>query len=158
MRHGTPIYINMAAKPTSKKAKLKHATVTVFYAVDGDGCPTQEEAEKIANAYLALTEGALVDVLNERRRQFAKGFDFQHDLNEHSEDSALPKAAVMLADPGYVDDPEEADDEDLGWAVQLRARHAYDRRRQLVIAAALLVAEIERMDRVTVKAAEAPNG
>lgn len=85
------------------------------------------------------------DVLAERAAQRAK-WSAAHD-DDH-DDGALAASAAFLADPSYQDDPAEAEDDDLGWAVQLRAKHAGDRRRQLVISAALAIAEIERLDRV----------
>lgn len=87
------------------------------------------------------------DVLAERERQRSKWGD---DHDDDHDDGALADAASYLAatgDDGCVDpdDPDEL--AEAGWAVQLRAKHKGDRRRQLVIAAALLLAEIERLDR-----------
>jgi hypothetical protein len=88
--------------------------------------------------------GAEMDVLCERVKQRQKWGDAHDDRHE---DGELAGAAAFLADPEYVeDDPASLHEED-GWAIHLRAKHRADRRQQLVIAAALLLAEIERIDR-----------
>lgn len=83
------------------------------------------------------------DVLAERAKQRVRWGD-DHDDEEH-QGGELAVAASYLADPfdggGCLDE----DDPEAGWAVRLKARH--DRRQQLVIAAALLLAEIERLNR-----------
>lgn len=89
-------------------------------------------------------ERALADVITEREKQrirWGDAHDDEHDAGE------LASAAAYLADPVTENLDGDADDDDLGWVVQLRAKIADDRRKQLVIAAALLLAEIERMDR-----------
>jgi hypothetical protein len=102
------------------------------------------------------------DVLIERARQIAKWGDAHDD--EH-DDEALPAVASYLANP-RVRPPNppcgcrEAMCEHIGWFEPYEipapdwARglwHANDRRERLVIAAALILAEIERMDRATAR-------
>jgi hypothetical protein len=89
------------------------------------------------------------DVLAEREKQRAKWGD-DHD-DEHG-DGAVAAAGAMLAWPdGYwFYDPSDADKcciPSPGWAYDLLKKHEHDRRQQLVIATALLIAEIERLDR-----------
>lgn len=88
--------------------------------------------------------GAEKDVLLERAKQRAKWGD-DHD-DKHA-DGALAMSAACLAHPDgeYV--------RAYWWGHKLLRKHANDRRRQLVIAAALCIAEIERLDR-----AEVPRG
>lgn len=85
---------------------------------------------------------AIVDVLIERTKQLKK-WTPNHD-DEHK-DGELADAAAELAHverPGTdVFAPE--------WATDLRQKH--ERRQQLVIAAALILAEIERLDRAAVR-------
>lgn len=88
---------------------------------------------------------AVRDVLEERERQARKGYDADHD-DDHDQGEIASAAAFML-DPASEVDPNDAGDEDLGWAVRLRAKHHADRRRQVVIGVALGLAEIERLDR-----------
>lgn len=102
------------------------------------------------------TSKACVDVLAERRRQVeAEGWTPEHD-NEHA-DGQLAKAAACYA---------------VGWKIDVYQRfgfHQYrrfqmwpwhlkwwkpkDRRHDLVRAAALIIAEIERLDRAALSAA-----
>jgi hypothetical protein len=96
------------------------------------------------------------DVLRERDKQRERWGD-EHDAAEHG-DGALAAAAAFLAWPdGYEERPGEADRCLIpcpGWAYRLLERHDSDRRRQLLIAAALCLAEIERLDRAEVPHAD----
>lgn len=90
---------------------------------------------------------AETDVLAEREKQRAQWGD-DHDSNAH-DDEQLAEAAAILACPFSLDS-----DPDVGrastrarWAYTLCAKHLHDRRRQLVIAGALILAEIDRLDR-----------
>ncbi|HYF25939.1 MAG TPA: hypothetical protein VD931_09395 [Baekduia sp.] len=106
---------------------------------------------------LVMLTGAAADVVAERQRQRQKWGD-EHD-DEHT-NGALAATAAVLAHPQappppcgcrealcphtpVLPPPEPIRAPD--WAHPLRWRH--DRRRQLVIAAALIIAEIERLDR-----------
>lgn len=81
---------------------------------------------------------AIEEVEIEREKQRARWGDDHDDSHEKGE---LAAAAALLASspPDMVDAPE--------WAEPIRAKYCENRRRQLIIAAALLVAEIERIDR-----------
>lgn len=90
------------------------------------------------------TQTVLDDIARERQRQF-DAWPREHD--DHHRHGELAVAAAELAvhgtdarivDPGVLDEPD---------AWRLIAKHRDNRRRQLVIAAALLAAEIERLDR-----------
>lgn len=89
------------------------------------------------------------DVLLEREKQRDR-WSAKHDDDHH--DASLAEAAAYLAEPedpsGCADLTDEAELAECGWAVQLRHKHRDDRRQQLVIAAALAIAEIERLDRI----------
>lgn len=74
------------------------------------------------------------DINEERDRQISRGFDAKYD-DEHG-DGQLAEVAADLC-MGNDDD----------WGIARKWQH--DTRRQLVIAAALIVAEIERLDRLS---------
>lgn len=86
---------------------------------------------------------AAFDVLAELRRQIEdEGWTAEHDDNEHG-DSSLADAAVCYALVQSVEEKPR-----LGiWPWELSAWKPGDRRRNLVKAAALILAEIERLDR-----------
>lgn len=77
------------------------------------------------------------EIAAERLKQISKGFNPEHDAVEHG-NGDLTRAAAYLA-TGVVRATTPV------WATALDAKHTY--REKLVIAAALLVAEIERLDR-----------
>ena len=82
---------------------------------------------------------AEIDILAEREKQRAK-WDTGHD-DEH-DDGQLAKAAGAMA--LNVHNPASN-----WWGYALTLKHTGNRRKQLVIAAALLIAEVERIDRAT---------
>lgn len=84
------------------------------------------------------------DVLAEREKQRTK-WSAEHD-DEHA-DGSLAAAASVLAHP-EVDGVFGPD-----WAFDLRVKYDNDDRTRRVIAAALLLAEIERLDRRAISAA-----
>lgn len=88
------------------------------------------------------TARVLEDIAAERQRQLEQ-YDRAHDDGHPG--GELANAAALLAStvpvPSHAAEPI--------WAWDLRQKLAADRRRQLVVAAALLVAEIERLDRGT---------
>lgn len=87
------------------------------------------------------------EVLDERVKQSIK-YSAEHD-DLHDEDS-IALAAAMIADPsGALKDTKEPMLFWEGWErpLAIHVRGTKTRRRQLVIAAAMLIAEIERLDR-----------
>lgn len=86
-------------------------------------------------------------ILNERQRQISKGYDAAHD-DEHV-CSELADAAAHLARRGFG--PPE-------WPFDSKPPEAQDRREQLVIAVALLLAEIERLERAQARGETAEGG
>lgn len=100
---------------------------------------------------------AAIDVLAERRRQIkAEGYDQAHD-DEHVNDEIAALACYYAMPPGAREWSAESTGygETLGDAILPDgwAAAAGDRRRELVKAGALIVAEIERIDRVKARAA-----
>ncbi|HDZ25644.1 hypothetical protein LCGC14_1066490 [marine sediment metagenome] len=86
------------------------------------------------------SEEITFEILSERQYQkTSEGWDEDHDYFEHSE-GELAEAAACYA---YT----QVENLPWPWDRQSDKRGKHDRRRQLVIAAALLVAEIERFDR-----------
>lgn len=90
----------------------------------------------------AMKTNALVSVLSERAKQIEQ-WGLEHDDNHVAGELAL--AASRLANPNAGSSM--ATDGYLPWAVTLRNKYEDDPRKLLVIAAALLLAEIERLDR-----------
>lgn len=121
----------------------------------GEGDGTYSEAEDAIRLLIAaISNPAMVDVAAERARQIEQlGWTHEHD-DEHHDDRALPRAAACYA----LADPNSGDTGPF-WITHLQApRQVWpyrwewkvkDRRTNLVRAAALLMAEIERFDRAT---------
>lgn len=94
---------------------------------------------------------AIDDIDAERNRQIAKGFSPQHD-DEHTDGSLLHAAilaacdvaglAIANVDPPSVDGPWPDQ-----FVLHMQGKYQNNTRQKLVIAAALVVAEIERIDR-----------
>jgi len=85
---------------------------------------------------------ALVDIEAERIRQLDHGFDSAHDA-AHTDGSLVVAAAALLGTLRIFDREE--------WVARW-ARHMYDvhsHRELLVIAASMIVAEIDRLDTST---------
>lgn len=111
---------------------------------------TTEEQQRLDAIGFIRIEGsvprALVDVLRERKRQIeAEGFDTYHDDEHFGGDLAAAAGCYAIFSgeeypPGHP--PEYWPSQ---WA--LHWWKPKDRRRDLVRAAALLIAEIERLDR-----------
>ena len=110
---------------------------------------------------------AIDDVAAERRRQIDREFwTLKHD-DEHV-DQSLALAAALYATPLPLYAKDEKDDEtrfydpwpwgydngDRLSSANWDKRRTHPRRRQLVIAAALIAAEIDRLDRAALAAAE----
>lgn len=116
--------------------------ITAFYAA----MKTYEQAQR------QPVGAAMKDVMTERRHQIEQeGWSAEHD--DLHEDGELALAAACYATPVPLFRVDQ--DADLGsveydpwpWAEEWDKRQIHDRRRQLVIAAALILAEIERLDR-----------
>lgn len=114
-------------------------------AADLDACKWPDElVERVTlldPAYAALTK-VLVEIGAERERQVGKGYDAAHDDCNPID---LPTLAIGVA----IDDNGNMmalDEETEDRIAHIRAKRT-SRRQRLIIAAALLVAEIERMDR-----------
>jgi hypothetical protein len=97
---------------------------------------------------------AMTDVLAERRRQIdAEGYGQDHD-DEHVNDEIAALACYYAMPPAARDwdTTSTGYGDTLGEAIlpaQWAAPNPCDRRRELVKAGALILAEIERMDRAT---------
>lgn len=96
---------------------------------------------------MAISLKVVNDVLGERIKQSLK-YSSEHD--DRHDDGSIALTAAMIADPsGALKDVKEPMMFTEGWERPL-AIHVHGtktRRNQLVIAAAMLVAEIERLDR-----------
>lgn len=94
---------------------------------------------------IVWTSDAICDVAAERRRQIAtEGWEAEHD-DEHTRGELVQAAADLCLDGTSFRVVDPTGDRMVGWG--LTERHHDDRRRQLVIAGALILAEIERLDR-----------
>lgn len=94
------------------------------------------------------------DVLAERRRQIdVEGWTPKHD-DAHKPDE-LAQAAVCYAMPPALREL-QSDDTPVLWPWHPRWWKKGGRRRNLVKAAALIIAEIERLDRVYIEKKEPP--
>ncbi len=98
---------------------------------------------------------AASDVLAERARQIsAEGWTHEHD-DEHVNDEIAAMACYYAMPPGARDWPATETSYGTTWGEAIRPKHwnfqSGDRRRELVKAAALALAEIERMDRAAAK-------
>lgn len=103
--------------------------------------------------------GVYEDIMQERWRQMTKGFDTAHD-DEHT-DGQIAAAAACYANPMMLIPISKGTNTQptsllsagsglpLGWPWEPGWWRPDSRRENLVKAAALLVAEIERLDRLT---------
>lgn len=100
----------------------------------------------------ALTDAAR-DVLAERQRQIsAEGWTPEHDDNNTAEQLALAAVCYALPQGDYtIPEPPEFWPWDVAWW------KPGDRRRELVKAGALILAEIERLDRAAIAARQGGN-
>lgn len=93
---------------------------------------------------------AAVDVLAERRRQVqAEGRTLEHDDQLHDGEMARAAACYALPEAERSDHTITGDDAPIFWPWAEAWWKPKSRRRDLVRSAALLLAEIERIDRVT---------
>lgn len=91
-----------------------------------------------------------IEIARLRNAQKAKGFDAAHD-DEHTDGVLAQVAGLLIADGQDLRFSGSVKPEDSKWVDKLLAKCRGDRRRQLLEAAAMLVAEIERMDRAKTK-------
>jgi len=99
---------------------------------------------------------AFDSINQERQRQIDKGFDAQHD-DGHADGSILHAAILAACDVAGlaiagVDPPSPDGPWPDQFVLHLSRKYAGDDRQKLVIAAALIIAEIERLDRKQPKA------
>lgn len=93
----------------------------------------------------AWASDALRDVAAERRRQIdVEGWTPEHD-DEHTRGELVQAAAELCLDGTDFHVVDRHGDRMIGWGIT--EHHRDDRRCQLVIAGALILAEIERLDR-----------
>lgn len=125
----------------AERAKLEALAAELF-----DGVPTSPEDaltwlhQEVMKAITTPNwPGVLVEILLERGRQIEKGYTAEHDDGLTAFELSTVAAAVTLGSVDHLsgDTPE--------WAGHIIEK--WDTRRRLVIAAALVVAEIERLDR-----------
>lgn len=118
------------------------------YEVWGDNDDDRFEAAR-EEGWLDPTDlsRALIDVMNERDRQWnEEGWTPKHD-DKHDR-GELARAAICYADPLNT----ERETPPAKWPWDPSWWKPKDRRRDLVRAAALILAEIERLDRLAAKA------
>src|SRR5690606_10766140 len=92
----------------------------------------------------------LQQIADERRRQIDKEYTPEHD-DQHVNGELASAAAFVALERGCKIIPDPGWD----WGKRIVSNHCGDRRRQLIIAAALLVAEIERLGRAAARKAKA---
>lgn len=113
-----------------------------------DGYPLEEAPVATPKA---LQSSVLGEVAAVRARQVAKGYDMEECIDGVLDDSRLrndelAQAALTILVGHLPDGPESLG---VGIAAQVLRLYSDDQRQQLIIAAALLIAEVERMDRKT---------
>ncbi len=116
------------------------------YDADQEAAPFGLEAWQVPQPTTAVR-----DVLAERQRQVdVEGWTEGHDDSEHGDGTALAQAAACyaVADPPWPDRLPIAPAE---WPWSVQWWKPKDRRHNLVRAAALILAEIERMDRASAR-------
>lgn len=108
-----------------------------------------------------MNKTAIDDITNERNRQkLVEGWSEEHD-DQHADGSLARAAACYAVHAGNHQDlallvglPAYRDIRPFGWPWALEWWKPKDPRRDLVRAGALIVAEIERMDRKLLKAGQ----
>lgn len=127
-------------------APLNHAASLAAAAAALPAIVREEELLKPREIY-----GVLMEIASERAKQISKGFDASHD-DEHACDE-IAAVAAWYAMPEVCRDWDMYDDSfgsTIGESIlpeDWPTPTETDRRKQLIKAAALLVAEIERLDR-----------
>lgn len=97
----------------------------------------------------AQSSPILAEIAAERERQISKGYTPEHDDQHTQGEIGIAGGLVAVGDYDLA-----GEFSDLGglWAERILHRHD-DERERLIIAAALIVAEIERLDRASTPAA-----
>lgn len=143
-----------AANRVAWGVRLGAGTRTKYRSVeDLDAAGKTDEADRMrANGWdfcadyeVLSVGGALADVVSEREKQRAR-WGNQHD-DDHDDGALADAGAIMAAEASSVGPYLVSNGSNVQWALNLRHKHRSDRRKQLVIAAALLLAEVERLDR-----------
>lgn len=148
--------VNHSVKGDAKKGPTTIADFRRFL------CATQVEPEPSeaeptpATADAARIENGAELIAQERRRQlFGKHYDPAHD-DEHTDNSLLI-AGILIACDVAGHELKDVDPPDLNgpWPdallLHVREKHADDETRQLVIAGAMIAAEIDRRNRLKTK-------
>lgn len=95
----------------------------------------------------------LIDV--ERQRQFRKGFDSRSDEKYKNKElltaSSLIIMDVLSGDQDCVDEDDDPDGFPQKLALKVRNKYSINYQQRLVIAGAMLCAEIERIERMKTK-------
>lgn len=100
-----------------------------------------------------MTSKAITDVLAERQRQItSEGWTLEHDDQHDDKELALVAALYATPTPLFLREELEngtifADPWPETWESEWDRRTDFPERRRLIVAAALLIAEIERLDR-----------
>lgn len=112
-------------------------------------------ANKAVDDVKAEFAGALWDIRAERQRQIdEEGWTAEHDDENVDRDMAIA-ASCYAYEAGLADEDRGIDNPPPDWPWHARWWKPTDRRRDLVKAGALIVAEIERIDRAAAHAASA---
>lgn len=131
---------SVVESPELLAVKKELETVNEHFAMCRDACDQLKKQERNLKCQVDITKAAthvVGEIAIERLRQITvEGWDHGHD-DEHDE-GALADAAAFYASVKNIGSL---------WPWDPMYIKNHPRRRQLVIAAALLVAEIERMDR-----------
>ena len=93
------------------------------------------------------------EIWRERINQACKGYDAAHD-DGHIDGTLFKAAGALIAEGTDTYFEYSMTPADCRWIDELLAKVKFDRRRQLVLAAAFIVAEIERIDRIHKKREE----
>lgn len=155
-----PVAVLSGATDTTQAADaLKPAAADVLPAIDSAESPSVSAVSETASeepaapeaglevwSYYATRCPAAVDVLQERVRQVEKE-GYGNDRDDAFTDYQLPRAAICYAIKAAGLPPHRAT---LYWPFKAEAFKPADRRANLVKAAALLLAEIERLDRAEI--------
>lgn len=97
------------------------------------------------------TATVVADIFEERRRQInVEGWTLEHDDQHSIGEMAMAAAAYAISDK-MRPDPEKCELHMILWPWRISWWKPRDRRRDLVRAGALIVAEIERLDRAASK-------